>query len=254
MRKVSILLILGIFVTNCSVTRNIKGKKGENLNVVLSDNVLESVKYQNITSDNFFIQKAEVEIITENGKEKFLANIKFVKPDKYLISLRSKTGIEGARIYMSEDTILVNDRINKKMYFGRSYYLKKKYGFTQSFLPLIFGDIILNIYCETGKEKCVNDKMYVKCIEQGIMLNYEIDCNKRKPISVTQMNNFVKEGFKITYGGFYGIGNRFIPKLVEFKDSQYNTTIKIKILKLEMPWYGSVKFIPGKGYELIELI
>jgi hypothetical protein len=247
-------LILGIFVTSCSVTRNIKGKKGENFNVVLSDNVLEGVKYQNITNNNFFIQKAEIEVVTENGKEKYLANIKFEKPDKYLISLRSKTGIEGARIYMSKDTILVNDRINKKMYFGTSYYLKKKYGFTQSFLPLIFGDIILNISCETGQEKCLDDKMYVKCIEEGIKLNYEIDCKRRKPISVIQMNNFGMDGIKITYGGFYNIENGFIPKIVEFKDSQYSTTIKIKIIKFEMPWNGSVKFIPGKGYELIELV
>jgi hypothetical protein len=41
---------------------------------------------------------------------------------------------------------------------------------------------------------------------------------------------------------------------VEFKDSQYNATIKIKLLKVDFTWNGSVKFVPGKGYELIELV
>jgi hypothetical protein len=247
-------LILGIFIGSCSVTKNLKKGKEGNSNLIFSDNVLEDVKEQNISKNNYFIQKAEIELITGNNKEKFLANIKFEKPDKYLVSLRSKTGIEGARIYISGDTILVNDRINKRMYYGTSFYLKKKFGLTQTFLPLIFGDIIINSDCEKGQEKCVDDKMSVSCIQKGVKLSYEIDCRKRKSVSVTQMNNFAMDGFKITYGGFYRLGNKFIPKSVEFKDNQYNTAINIKILKVEMSWNGSAKFIPGKGYELIELL
>jgi hypothetical protein len=247
-------LFLGILVTSCSVTRNLRGEKEENSNVIFSGNVLEDIRFLNVTRNNFIIQKAEIEVIIDKQREKFIANIKFESPDKYLISLRSKTGIEGVRIYMTKDTLLVNDRINKKMYFGTSFYLKKKYGFNQKFLPLIFGDLILNGSCEKEQERCVNDKMYVKCVEQGVKLNYEIDCKKRKAVSVTQMNNFVMEGIKIKYGGFFNISNGFIPRLIEIDYSQYNTTIKIKILKVETPWNGSVKFIPGKGYEIIELV
>jgi hypothetical protein len=243
-----------MFIGGCSVTKNLKKNKEGNSNLIFSGNVLEDVEEQNISKNSFFIQKAEIELITGNDKEKFLASIKFEKPDKYLVSLRSKTGIEGARIYISGDSILVNDRINKRMYFGTSFYLKKKFGLTQTFLPLIFGDIIMNSECEKGQGKCVDDRMNVSCIQKGVKLSYEIDCRKRKSISVTQMNNFAMEGFKITYEGYYRLGNKFIPKTVEFKDTQYNTTIKIKILKAELSWNGTVKFIPGKGYELIELL
>ena len=90
-----------------------------------SSNVFESTKNQNITNNGFFIQKAEIEIVTGEGKEKYLASIKFEKPDKYLISVKSRTGIEGARIYISNDSILVNDRINKKLYSGNTFYLKR---------------------------------------------------------------------------------------------------------------------------------
>jgi hypothetical protein len=30
--------------------------------------------------------------------------------------------------------------------------------------------------------------------------------------------------------------------------------IKIKILKVDLDWDGSLKFVPGKGYDLIELV
>ena len=40
-----------------------------------------------------------------------MATIKYELPDKYLISIRSKAGIEAARIFITKDTVLINDRI-----------------------------------------------------------------------------------------------------------------------------------------------
>lgn len=254
MRKIAIILLLGIFSTSCSVTRN-KGERNLEISKdLLSGNILESIKKQNITNRSFFIQKAEIEIITQNGKLKLIGNIKFENPDKYLISIKNRTGIEGARIYISNDTILVNDRINKKLYSGSSLYLKRKYGITTSFLPLIFGDILLDEKNEEGKEKCSGDKLNIDYLVQGVLLNYDIDCKKRKIILVNQINNFVQKGIEIKYESFINSGNILIPTIIELEDSQFNTTIKIRIVKIEFPWNGSVEFVPGKGYELIELL
>jgi len=220
----------------------------------LSENVVESIKDQNITKINFFIQKAEIEVVNQNGKDKFIGSVKFEKPDKYLISLKSRSGIEGARIYLSNDTILVNDRLNKKIYFVTSLYLKKKYGFSQSILPLIFGDVVFEKNCEDSLEKCSEDRLNIECLIKGAILDYKIDCKKRKAISVSQKSSLIQPGIEIKYEGFSSIGNILIPKIVEFEDSLYDTKIKIRILKVELPWNGTIKFIPGKGYELIELV
>jgi hypothetical protein len=254
LRKIVIIFIVGIFIGGCSVTRKISNKAIENSKKLFSGNILESIKNQNLTDSSFFIQKAELEVKTQTGKEKFICNIKFKSPDEYLISLKSRSGIEGARIYISKDTILVNDRINKKMYFGTSDFLKRKYGFAQSYLPLIFGDIVLDKNCEADQEKCSGDKLKILCSVNGVLLNYDIDCQKRKVILVNQVSNFVQGGLKIKYENFFKIGNILIPKIVEFGDSEFNTAIKIKILKVEYPWNGTIKFAPGKGYELIELV
>ena len=36
--------------------------------------------------------------------------------------------------------------------------------------------------------------------------------------------------------------------------NQTNTTIKIKILKIEIPWKGNIEFVPGRDYEKMELL
>jgi hypothetical protein len=217
-------------------------------------NVLESTESQNITNSGFFIQKAEIETITSEESNKFIANIKFEKPDKYLISLRSRTGIEGARIYIFGDSLQMNDRINKKLYYGTSIYLERKYGFSQSFLPLILGDLILEKRCETAQEKCIENKMSLDCQLKGVPLSYRIDCNKRKVIAVDQIRSLNKKGISIKYGKYFKAGNTVVPRIIEFDDDNYGISVKIKILKVQSPWVGNISFIPGKGYELIELL
>jgi hypothetical protein len=246
--------LLPILIAGCSVI----GKSGKsqplNYSNDASINILESTKSQNITNTGFFIQKAEVEIISTEGREKYLASIKFERPDKYLISVKSRTGIEGARIYMSNDSILVNDRINKKLYSGNTFYLKRRFGLTSGFMPLILGDVIFDKNCDMSNEKCDGNKIITACHVKGVILNYEIDCNKRKVVIVNQTGSFDNNIIKLRFDNFINVGSNLIPKLIEFEDSQFNTVVKIKVLKVEVPWSGSIKFIPGKGYEIIELV
>ena len=254
MRKVITILLLPIFFAGCSLI----GRSGKSLTAGYTNtegnSILEGTINQNITNNGFFIQKAEIEIISNTGKERYLASIKFEMPDKYLISVKSRSGIEGVRIYISGDSILLNDRINKKLYSGNAFYLKRKFGLTPGLLPLIFGDAILDTNCQGSNEKCSENKIVTKCHVKGVILNYEIDCNKRKVVTVTQIDNFDKNAVKLRFGNFFSVGSNVIPKIIEFEDSLFNTTMKIKILKVELPWSGSIKFFPGKGYELIELV
>ena len=247
-------MILAVFMGSCFVSRNAGNDVKRNSKVLISGNVLESVKSQNITNSNFFIKKAEIEVVSQNRKEKFIGNLKFENPGKYLVSIKSRAGIEGARIYISGDTILVNDRVNKKMYFGTSFYLEKKYGLTQNCLPLIFGDVVFEKNDLDKKERCSGDKLNINCTVKEIALKYDIDCKIKKAISVNMITSDAQPYILIKYGSFVNIENILIPRIVEFEDTQYNTKIKVKILKVELPWNGSVKFIPGKGYELIELV
>jgi hypothetical protein len=241
-------------LTGCSILRKSKNGDQTDLNTPYTGNILEIVNKQNITNKSFFIQKAEIELVTTNETTKFIGNIRFEYPDKFLISLKTRSGIEGARIYINKDSILVNDRLNKKMYFAKADYFRLKFGLDQSILPLIFGDVILEKKCEEALNSCVDEKANVGCYIKGIYLKYIIDCNKGKVLMVSNMNNYNQTDIKINYSKYMKLGDILLPGIIEFKDSQHNISVKIKILKVDYPWDGNVKFIPGKGYELIELI
>jgi hypothetical protein len=94
----------------------------------------------------------------------------------------------------------------------------------------------------------------INCLLKGVEIKYEIDCNRRKTIAVKDLTNFVQQGIQIEYGNFRIVDKKLIPKTVKIIDSQYNANIKIRFLKIKSPWNGSFIFMPGKGYELIELV
>jgi hypothetical protein len=254
LRKIAFIFFCGLIINGCSVFRNSRKTVYENTDKNLTGSIVENTENQNITNNGFFIQKAEITVKTTEESNTFIANIKFEKPDKYLISLRSRTGIEGARIFISGDSIRMNDRINKKLYSGTSGYLERKYGFSQSFIPLIFGDLIIDKKCEAKAGNCIEDKLVFDCQLNGIPLSYRLDCKKRKIFSVDQINSLNQSAVKIKYEKFFNISGISIPKIIEFVDNQYNIEIKIKVIKVQLPWTGNLNFIPGRGYELIELL
>jgi hypothetical protein len=215
--------------------------------------VLESVNNQNVTNQGFFIQKAEVEILSQTGNEKFIATVKFSFPGKYLISLKSRTGIEGARIYINNDSVIVNDRINKKLYIVKSLYLEKNFGLTPALLGLIFGDLILEKKDLSKNVICAKKELESICNVKGVSLKYFIDCDKRKTISVEMINNYNQTSVEIKYEKFINRSGILVPAEIEIGDYNTSTKIGIRINKMETPWNGIIDFIPGKGYELIEL-
>lgn len=254
MQKIAIILFLGILTGACSVTRKMRNETYPESSDTNSGNVLQRVIKQNITSASFFIQKAEIELITQNGKKKFLGSIKFEYPDKFLISLKSRTGIEATRIYINKDSILVNDRINKTIYFGTALNLKRKFGLNQSVIPLIFGDIVVENRFNAGIGKCEENKLKVDSNVRGVTMKYNIDCKRSKLDQVNLGNSNLKENININYSNFIYLNSTLIPRSIGIEDLQNNIKVRIKIIKTEYPWNGDVRFVPGKGYEIIEIL
>lgn len=260
MQKIALILFLGILTGACSVTRKAKTATYQESGDTNSENVLSRVIKQNITSASFFIQKAEIELITQNITKKFLGSIKFEYPDKFLISLKSRTGIEGARIYINKDSILVNDRINKVIYFGTAMNLKRKFGVNQSVIPIIFGDMVVESRFNPGTGKCEDNKLIVDCSIRGVTMRYNIDCKRSKidQVNLENLGNLgnsnLKGNINVNYSNFIYLNNTLIPRSISVEDLQNNIKVRIKIVKTEYPWNGNVKFVPGKGYEIIEIL
>lgn len=253
MWKIRFILFLLIFSSACSVIKTGRNKNYGISKEIISDKLFESIKKQNITLNKFYIQKAEIEISSQEGTQKVLGSVKFEKPGKYLISIKSNTGIEIARIFISEDTILINDRINRKQYYGSTQFLKSKYGITASVLPVLFGDFIDdNLY--DNKSICTDDKLDRIGLIDGIKIKYIIDCKKEKIISAIPMKRMSEHNIEIKYSDFFKNGNIISPGEIEINDFLKKIKINIKIKRIESGWNGNVEFISGSRYELIPLL
>ena len=116
-RQIVLYLIIIIF-SGCSFIRKIDRKVLlDNGNNELSE--IEKLEGNNIHDKSVNFEKIRVTVENENEKKEFLINAKIKGNDSILISLRNLTGIEIARMLLTNDSIKVNDRINRKFYTGK---------------------------------------------------------------------------------------------------------------------------------------
>lgn len=254
MYKVVIILILSVIVTSCSVKVPIRTVENKTIMDHNYDKIAESILRQNISNENFFIQKVEIEVRSDAGVDKMIANVRYNKPGKYLISIRNKTGIEAARIYIGPDTIQVNDRINRKLYCASPNYLSTKYGLTISLLPILFGDYIGKTINRDVSTPCITGIMAIETSSTGVKVDYQIDCDKAKAVSAKGESSLNTTGILLNYSDFYIEGDKYFPGKIEIIDIKPEITISMKLDKIVVPWDGIIEFIPGNRYEIVDLL
>lgn len=247
-----IFISLIVFTLGCSGIRR-TGRSAADISGRGDFTSAEILKSRNLTNNNFFIQKAEIDVSSEEMSGKFIASIKFVIPDKYLISVRSRTGIEVARILLSADTVLINDRINRKLYHGDPEVVNIRYGIPLDIMPILLGDYVSDSEQDNTIQKCSGGMIKVENYVKGMKVNYTVDCRKAKIVKAEQegsMSNVITE---IEYDDFGKIGNTLMPGLIRIMHVKTMTSLILRIGKTESPWEGNIDFIPGSRYELIEL-
>lgn len=253
MQKVVAILAVIFFCCSCAVSRK-KTIRNKSYNEKEGALVFKKIEDQNISSNSFFIERAEFSIKTEGVERSGLGTIKFKKPDRFLISIKSKTGIEAARIYITTDSVKVNDRINKKLYYGSVTDIKKKYGFTDALVPVILGDFINESIIDKDTIKCHNGEFKFDGIIKGRSINYVIDCVFGKSIITIPETGFEDHTIEINYSEFFLVNNINIPGKIEISDKLDKLSIEISIKKITFPWEGEIDFMPGKQYEKIHLL
>ena len=118
MRKVVFIFVVVVLSIGCSVSRKQVRETIKTGEITGEVELLEDIINQNLIERSFFIEKAEFRIRTEEGEKSGVGTVKFLMPDKFLISIKSRTGIEIARIFINGDSIMANDRFNKRLYLN----------------------------------------------------------------------------------------------------------------------------------------
>jgi len=248
-----ILVIVSLLLTSCSVFKYTEKTGVESSGKLLTVSDLGKIEEQNITKHNFFISKADIEIYGSEGTERAIFNLRYIFPGEYLLSIRNHTGIEAARIYISKDTVLVNDRINRRVYYGSKEDLFNKYGVDQSIIPILFGDFVSDDFVDKTIGVCMNGTLEKKRNVGDININYILDCKRLKVISAVVENENIKENINLKFSGFKKAKKTEIPGVIEIRNLGEIKKIGLKIRKFEYPWAGSINFVPGSKYEAIPL-
>lgn len=248
MQKVTVIILSAVFITGCSIFRDANKSVPQNINEngFSASEILEN----NLTSEDFNIKRAEVSYSDENSDVSFIASLKYRKNGEWLASLRTKTGIEAARVFISHDTVLINDRINKRLYCGSYTYIERKYGVSADAIPLLVGDLVLKsseddyMLCIEGRSK-IDTKLTVSNV------SYYVDCRNRKSGSVLIDREIGENKILIRYTDYKSSGTKIYPEIIEIQESNGKSKLKIIIRNIELLPVDNLNFIPGNNYETI---
>lgn len=247
-KKLALYLFIVIF-SGCSVSK-IQNK--DSISDRSSTNIGE-IRKSNLTNNSFFVQKADVELVSETERENLLVTIKHCKPDSFLISIRTKTGLEAARIFITKDTLLINDRVNRTLYFGSANDLKRKFGYSTKILPLLFGDIVLKSENLNIIKDCNEEVYALNSNYEGLSLKYIIDCSSDRLIRLEVLNEIDSKSLVIEYSDTKKIGENIFYSKVHIKEFRGYKYLNINYKKIETPFTGFIEFIPGRNYEHVRI-
>jgi outer membrane biogenesis lipoprotein LolB len=251
--KITVVLLTLIFLlSGCAVTR--KGKVNElQASRTSFKEVLKSTDAKNLTHAGFFIQKGRIITLSENSRISLYFTMRYNSEGKYLISLRSRTGIEAFRVFLSYDTILINDRINRQLLYGKPSDFEKISGLPAELLKVSVGDLFSNKPVDKGNGNCVDGQLEIYDYFLGFILNSVIDCKRDKLKSVKIDTGAPGNYITINYLKFRE-DNYSVPRRIEINDSGRKIKIVLLIDKYLAPWVGDFDFVPGSGYPQKPLI
>ena len=248
-RQIIIYLII-IFFSGCSFIRKIdRNVLLENGNNELSE--IEKLERNNIYNKSVNFEKIRVTIENENEKKEFLINAKIKGKDSILISLRSLTGIEIARMLLANDSIKINDRINKKFYTGKEDDFVKKYKVSRKAIFLLFGDFIYSKIIDY--KDCIDDNSggYIKVLIDNKRVNYLYDCKLNKVKKANIIGEIDSMPVTIEYLKFKRYGKYWYPNIVKVTGYEKDSKIEIIIKDIIIPYTGNLKFTKIKNYESV---
>ena len=243
--KILVIVVIASLFYGCASTR----RRSE---VPVSDstgqNLLYEVGKNNIDNRSFVIQKFSVNYTFREESKKFTGNLKHDNLGNMLISIRVSGGIEVARILLNQDSIKINDRVNKIYSYGKTDDLLKKYHFTFSDFYLLFGDLpdIIRVkdigLCKNGVTESV------KRFYNGNSIGVKIDCFAQKVVEFTidegeggSINKIIYENINIT-------DKLKIAERISISYPGRDLSAEIEMKGIRQDSVLNMRFKPGSGY------
>jgi hypothetical protein len=245
LRKIGKIIITVLLIAGCATGKNI------NSIILCGDwgKIIENTVNNNITESGFYIQKGRLNLKSEKEKVGLYFSVKYARKNKYLISLKGKSGIEALRIFISNDTLLVNDRINRELLYGRPEDFERITGIPVELLKVIFGDVPeYNLKVESPYQVDKKEEIRVEGYFKGLKYYFNVNCRLQKMSNLIISTGLKEENIIVSNNKFRG-DNKLIPVETSVYDPVRKIKIEIRNQKFIIPWYGDIEFIPGANFK-----
>jgi hypothetical protein len=234
----------------CSSSRKARSMKESE---ITSKNSMEAIVRNNLSNNDFYIQKAEINVIQDNISVRMVADIKYKKSDSLLITIRSRTGIEAGRAFISKDTLIIKDRFNKKLFIGKPDALGLKYGVDPLFIFTVLGDIVVEEKDKTSSIECIRGEFRKEYEIHQRKVEYIIDCQYKKIKQAYFEGDITTGNITIELSDFINENGIIYPGRVEINDDLKSLRIVIEIKKILLPWAGKLGSVVNQGYKVIKI-
>ena len=260
-----------IFVCICLLYTGLPGCKTtrDSINLTYETNkesVIESLKNEKFEAETIWIKKYNCEIRENWTRKEFYGDIKIIKGERIMITIKSGIGIETARVLITKDSVKIVDRMKKEVFCGVYEQMKTCFGLINSYKKA--EDLMI------GNNSMVIEEMENKArnkydIKRGENKNEIIICEtgikkRKKRFTIEIDNNCIVEymeksgeieTLKVTYLSWNDIEKVKFPKelKIEINENSVKNIAIIKYEKVEIDKQISTRFKIPDGYKVIDL-
>jgi Domain of unknown function (DUF4292) len=242
-----------LFSESCSVSRRSGSKKISSGRPGVTSDIASSITANNLSGQNFFIRRANISLTKDNITSQFSANIRYKLPYTLLITVKSKIGIEAARAYLTKDTLLINDRFNKRLITGSPEKLQSRYGISSDMIFALLGDFIIENKDEKRILNCNNGFYSGSYTLDDRRVDYKIDCDRKKVTEAYFEGGLTTGNISMVFSRFRSMNGAMVPQVVSLSDDLSGLKIIVEIEDVEIGWNGEIDFVPGKEFEVVYL-
>ena len=257
--KFILVPLLPGYILSCSVLKNPGVGEREGCD---GNQIIRVLNERQITEKCFVYKNVSIVFEQGNDVHNFDAVIKVVKDTGILVSVRPAMGIEAFRLVLTNDSIILVDRMNRKIYSGFYREVLNRYGIMMELNELqrmlsglLIGDINKpKAQCEKEYVKIVGEQDSVSKVSSAIRLNTLELANKglkmkrltfhmmQYSASLEYKNYFTRKGFE--YPGFQ-----------QFNVMGGGKSVKITLNFNEVGFtnIGDWRSYGGRSYERIKL-
>lgn len=248
-----IAIAFTVVFSSCSAAKRAAGEAKGTAVEESAANSLESVIANNLSNNDFYIRRADIRIRQENVTVNLNASIKFRRPDSLMITVRSSIGVEAGKGFITGDTVMINDRFNRKLMVGDPEELRAKYGIDPAMIYVILGDMIVAGGDRRSMLDCQKGEFSRKYLVEGRSVQYTVDCQGRKVKRVYLEGDVRTGNITILLSGMVKDGAISYPAKVVINDDLKELDIEMEIKRIESPWQGSIGSVGGQGYRVVRI-